>query len=80
MSVIESPLGLNRTKPQTLVPPTPVRYCGETFRRAATDRESGKKQHAVERYLAGKRVHPDTRARVLKAVEKLERRQKHSNE
>lgn len=37
--------------------------------------ESGKSQHAVERFLAGKNVHPDTRTCVLKGVEKLERKQ-----
>ena len=36
-------------------------------------RESGVKQHAVERYLAGKRVHPSTRIRILETVERLER-------
>ena len=36
-------------------------------------RESGVTQHPVERYLQGERVHPDTRARILAAVEKLER-------
>jgi hypothetical protein len=35
-------------------------------------RESGVKQHAVERYLRGQRVHPATRARILEAVEMLE--------
>ena len=40
--------------------------------------ESGKSQHAVERFLAGDRVQPSTRARLLKAAEKLERREKHS--
>jgi hypothetical protein len=39
-------------------------------------RESGKEQHAVERYLAGKRVHPDTRTRIIKAVERLEQERK----
>ena len=36
-------------------------------------RESGKSQHAVERFLRGERVHPSTRARLEQAVEKLER-------
>jgi hypothetical protein len=39
-------------------------------------RESGVKQHAVERYLAGKRVHPSTRSRILESVERLERLRK----
>jgi hypothetical protein len=43
-------------------------------------RKSGVKQHAVERFRNGDRVHPSTRARVLKAVERLERRQKHSDD
>ena len=36
-------------------------------------RESGVHQHVVERFLGAKRVHPATRARLLQAVEKLER-------
>lgn len=36
-------------------------------------RESALSQHAVERFLRGERVFPRTRARVLKAVQKLER-------
>jgi hypothetical protein len=36
-------------------------------------RESGVTQHPVERYLQGERVHSDTRARILAAVERLER-------
>jgi hypothetical protein len=39
-------------------------------------RESGVKQHAVERYLRGQRVHPSTRARILESVHKLEQRRK----
>jgi hypothetical protein len=35
-------------------------------------RESGVYQHAVERFLDGKRVHPSTRSRLAQAVEKLE--------
>jgi hypothetical protein len=35
-------------------------------------RESGVQQHALERFLEGKRVHPKTRNALLKAVEKLE--------
>lgn len=38
-------------------------------------RESGK-EHAVQRYLAGKRVHPGTRTSIIKAVERLEREQR----
>jgi len=38
-------------------------------------RESGVGQHAIERYLDGERVHPSTRARILAAIEKLERRE-----
>ena len=34
-------------------------------------RESGVSQHAIERFLDGERVHPATRARVGRAVEKL---------
>jgi ribosomal protein L34E len=36
-------------------------------------RNSGKSQHAVERFLSGARVHPKTRAAMAQAVEKLER-------
>lgn len=36
-------------------------------------RESGKKQHAVERFLRGERVHPETRMKLQKAIEELER-------
>lgn len=36
-------------------------------------RESGASQHAVERFLDAERVHPSTRARLLQALEKLER-------
>ena len=39
-------------------------------------RESGVTQHPVERYLAGKRVHPSTRIRISEAVERLERPRK----
>jgi predicted transcriptional regulator len=35
-------------------------------------RESGVSQHAIERYLDGKRVHPKTRAKLEETVEKLE--------
>jgi hypothetical protein len=35
-------------------------------------RESGRSQHVVERFLDGDRVHPKTRARMMKAVQKLE--------
>jgi hypothetical protein len=35
-------------------------------------RESGVSQHAVERFLDGGRVFPKTRARMMKAVQKLE--------
>jgi hypothetical protein len=31
-------------------------------------RESGVQQHAVERYLAGKRVHPSTRERIFQEL------------
>jgi len=36
-------------------------------------RESGASQHAVTRFLRGDRVHPATRARLARTVEKLER-------
>lgn len=36
-------------------------------------REAGVSQHAVERFLHGDRVHPKTRAAMMKAVLKLER-------
>jgi hypothetical protein len=36
-------------------------------------RESRASQHAIDRFLDGDRVHPATRARVARAVEKLER-------
>jgi hypothetical protein len=36
-------------------------------------RESGASQHAIERFLDGDRVHPTTRAKLARAVEKLER-------
>ena len=36
-------------------------------------RESGKSQHAVERFLSGARVHPPTREKMAQAIEKLER-------
>ena len=36
-------------------------------------RESGVSQHATERFLRGGRLHPFTRARLVQAVEKLER-------
>jgi hypothetical protein len=36
-------------------------------------RESGVQQHAVERFRNGERVHPSTRVRLLKAMEKLEK-------
>ena len=36
-------------------------------------RQSGASQHAIERFLQGDRVHPATRARLERAVEKLER-------
>jgi hypothetical protein len=36
-------------------------------------RESGASQHAIERFLKADRVHPATRARLERAVEKLER-------
>jgi len=36
-------------------------------------REAGISQHAVERFLRAARVHPETRARLGEAVEKLER-------
>ena len=36
-------------------------------------RESGVSQHAIERFLDGERVHPATRVRIARAVEKLER-------
>jgi DNA-binding LacI/PurR family transcriptional regulator len=35
-------------------------------------RESGASQHSVERFLAGKHVHPSTRAKLAQAIEKLE--------
>jgi hypothetical protein len=35
-------------------------------------RESGVSQHAIERFLDGERVHPATRVRIARAVEKLE--------
>jgi len=35
-------------------------------------RESGASQHSIERFLDGDRVHPTTRARLTKTVEKLE--------
>jgi len=38
-------------------------------------RESGVHQRAVERFLAGERVHPTTRARIQKAVDRLERKE-----
>jgi hypothetical protein len=37
-------------------------------------RRSGASQHSVERFLQGDRVHPATRAKLAKAVEKLEGR------
>jgi hypothetical protein len=37
-------------------------------------REAGASQHAVERFVRAGRVHSKTRARIAKAVEKLERR------
>ncbi len=36
-------------------------------------RESGASQHAIERFLQGDRVHPATRTKLARAVEKLER-------
>jgi hypothetical protein len=36
-------------------------------------RESGVYQHSVERFLSGARLHPSTRVRLARAVEKLER-------
>jgi hypothetical protein len=36
-------------------------------------RESGTSQHTVERFLDGERVHPATRVKLARAVEKLER-------
>lgn len=36
-------------------------------------RESGKSQHAVERFLRGARLHPSTGVGLEEAVEKLER-------
>jgi len=36
-------------------------------------RESGSSQHAIERFLQGERVHPTTRAKLARTVEKLER-------
>jgi len=42
---------------------------------------SGASQHAIERFLHGDRVHPATRARLARVVEKLEREvsRAHSN-
>jgi len=37
-------------------------------------RESRASQHAIERFLHGDRIHPATRARLARAVEKLELR------
>jgi hypothetical protein len=37
-------------------------------------RESGASQHAIERFLHGDRIHPGTRARLARTVEKLERK------
>jgi hypothetical protein len=37
-------------------------------------RESGVSQHAIDRFLDGERVHPDTRRRLAQTVEELERR------
>lgn len=34
-------------------------------------RESGAFQHAIERFLNGDRIHPGTRAKLARAVEKL---------
>jgi hypothetical protein len=36
-------------------------------------RESGVSQHAIKRFLDGERVHPATRVRIARAVERLER-------
>jgi hypothetical protein len=41
-------------------------------------RASGLSQHAVERFLRAERVHPDTRARMKVAVERLERPARYS--
>jgi hypothetical protein len=41
--------------------------------------ESGVSQHPIERFLSGGRVHPSTRARLLQAVQKLEREFKMKN-
>jgi len=36
-------------------------------------RESDVSQHAIERFLDGKRIHPATRKKLADAVDKLER-------
>jgi hypothetical protein len=42
-------------------------------------RASKASQHAIERFLDGERVHPATRARLERAVEKLERPKRPAN-
>jgi hypothetical protein len=42
-------------------------------------RESGVHQHAIERFLKGKRVFSSTRVRIRKAVERLEQKEKTAN-
>jgi len=43
-------------------------------------RESGVSQHAIERFLDGERVHPATRVRIARAVEKPEREARDRNQ
>jgi len=75
ISVIESPGPIRyepgKTKNTRAAEPGHI-LRAKRFGKRQLARESGVGQHAIERYLDGERVHPETRLRILEAVERLE--------
>jgi hypothetical protein len=63
-----------RQTTNTRVADPPIIVRAKRYRQSQLRHESGVSQHALERFLDGKHVHPGTRNNVLRAVENLERR------
>jgi hypothetical protein len=64
--------GRNRTPKTYAADPSQVLRANK-FGLCQLIRESGVRQHAVERFRNGERVHPATRLKILKALKKLEK-------
>jgi hypothetical protein len=62
-----------RQTPKTRAADPALILRAKRFSKGRLMRESGVHQHVLDRFLRAERVHPSTRARLLRAVENLER-------